>query len=433
MRILFITSRNIIAGDLARVLKQEGNEVKLFIDDKDRKLNFENIVEKTNNWKKELNWVRKDGLIVFDDSGYGKIQDKLRKKGYSVFGGNEHSDNLEFDREYAQKIFQKYGLQILETINFGSIDKCFEFVKKSKKSWVIKQNDHKLNINYVSQLDDNQDVLDMLEFCKEKHNRKIKSIVIQEKVKGVEVGVGRYFNGKDWVGPIEINFEHKHLFNGGIGPMTTEMGTLAWYDDDEKNTLFQKTISKLKPYLEEINFRGDFEVNFIINEDGIFPLEATPRLGSPIIYLQDEIHQSPWGEFMKAIADSQSFDLKWKRGYGIVVLLAVPPFPYVSNLDEISPKGMGIYFKDIENNELSHVYFEGVAKRNLEKRSQFYVSDGEGYIAYVTGIDETVESARKKVYNIVNKIYAPKIFYRDDIGLKFIHNDFNLLKQWGYL
>ena len=396
MRVLFISSRNIIAADLARLIKQEGNEVKLYIDDKDRKLNLDNMVEKTSDWKKELNWVGKDGLIIFDDSGYGKIQDKLRKKGYSVFGGNELSDKLEFDREYAQEIFKQYGLQAVETISFNDIDECIEFVKNSKKIWVIKQNDHKLGINYVSQLDDNRDTLDILEFCKEKHGHNIETIILQEKVVGIEVGVGRYFNGKDWIGPIEINFEHKNLFNGDVGPMTTEMGTLAWYDDNEKSVLFQKTIASLKPYLEEINFKGDFEVDFIVNDKGLFPIESTPRLGSPIIYLQNEIHSSPWGEFMKAVADSKSFDLKWKRGYGIVVLLAVPPFPYVSKLEKISPKGMGVYFKDVSEDDYTHIYFEGVAKRNLKNRSEYYISDGEGYIAYVSAVDKTVENSRKK-------------------------------------
>lgn len=432
MRILFISSRNVIAADLARILKQEGNQVKLFIDDKDRKLNLDNIVEKTSDWRKELAWVGKDGLIVFDDVGYGKIQDDLRKKGYSVFGGCELGDELEVNREHAQNIFRQYDLQVLETFDFSNIDKCIEFIEKSKKIWVVKQNDHKLNINHISQLNDNQDIIEVLRSCKNKYSDKIKTITIQEKAIGVEIGVGRYFNGRDWVGPIEINFEHKHFFNGGIGPMTTEMGTLAWYDGDEKNILFQKTIAKLKPYLQEINFKGDFELNFIINKKGIFPLEATTRLGSPIVYLQCEFNISPWGEFIKAIADGKKFDLKWKKGFGIVVLLAVPPFPYVSKLDKISPEGTRIYFKNVREKDYKHIYFEGVAKMNLKNKLQYYISDGEGYILYITGIGKTVENARKKVYNLINKIYIPKMMYRSDIGSKFITKDLKSLNQWGY-
>lgn len=51
--------------------------------------------------------------------------------------------------------------------------------------------------------------------------------VLQEKVEGEEVVVARYFNGRDWVGPIEVSIEHKRMFPGGMGPNTFEMGSLA--------------------------------------------------------------------------------------------------------------------------------------------------------------------------------------------------------------
>ena len=51
----------------------------------------------------------KKGLIVFDDVGYGKTQDYLRRDGYTVFGGCEAGDRLEKDREFGQKLFASYG------------------------------------------------------------------------------------------------------------------------------------------------------------------------------------------------------------------------------------------------------------------------------------------------------------------------------------
>lgn len=121
MRVLFISSSNIIAANLAYVMKNEGHDVKLFIDDEDRKENFENMVPKTNDWRKELGWVGKDGLIVFDDIGYGKAQDELRALGYSVFGGNKLSDKLETDRQYAQEIFAECGIKTVPIKNFKDI------------------------------------------------------------------------------------------------------------------------------------------------------------------------------------------------------------------------------------------------------------------------------------------------------------------------
>lgn len=106
------------------------------------------------------------------------------------------------------------------------------------------------------------------------------------------------------------------------------MGTVLWYDENEDNRLFNETLVKLRGYLRKIDFRGDIDINCIVNEQGAFPIEATPRFGYPAIYAQSNIHRSPWGEFLKAVADGKSHQLKWKKGYCIVVLVATPPFPY---------------------------------------------------------------------------------------------------------
>ena len=96
VRILFI-SYELVAANLAYLLIKEGCEVKLYIEDRHLRSSFHNLVEQTFNWKKELHWVGKDGLIIFDDIGYGEIQEKLREQGYSVFGmillAGEYFDN----------------------------------------------------------------------------------------------------------------------------------------------------------------------------------------------------------------------------------------------------------------------------------------------------------------------------------------------------
>ena len=44
MKVLFISSSNMIAAHLALLMKQEGHDVKLFIDDINRKENFDGLV-----------------------------------------------------------------------------------------------------------------------------------------------------------------------------------------------------------------------------------------------------------------------------------------------------------------------------------------------------------------------------------------------------
>ncbi len=437
MRILFISSGNMMATHLAYIMKNEGHDVKLFIDDPDRNINFKNLVEKTSNWKEELKWVGKgdNGLIVFDDIGYGKEQDKLRKQGYSVFGGSVAADKLESDRPFAQRIFSKYGIKTVPIKNFRDITSAINFIKNSGGSWVVKQNGgSSKGLNYVGQLDNGSDVVNVLMNYRKNYSHQKEVITLQEKINGVEIGVARYFNGNDWVGPIEYNVEHKKFFPDDMGPATSEMGTIMWYDIDEECVLYKKTLHKLRPYLKKINFKGDIDINLIVNEKGIYPLEATPRLGSPAIYLQAELTKSPWGEFLKAVADGKKYDHSWIKGYGIVVLMATPPFPYAKKIKEISPFGMNIYFdSSLKRSDFNHIHFEGVAVKNNKGADQYYISDHQGYILYVTAVGKTIKIARTKVGKLIKHIYFPKMFYRNDIGINFIKNAHDLLRGWGYM
>ncbi len=431
MRILFI-SNDLIGGNLAYLLKQEGHNVKLFIEDSGRYENFDNMIPKTYNWRRELPWIGKDGLIIFDDTGYGEIQEELRKDGYIVFGGSKLGDKMEMDRSYGQKIFKKYGLKTVPLKDFSNAKKAIDFVKKNKKAWVIKQNNHHYSkiVNYIGEFDDGRDVVGMLKNYALNSKFKNEKISLHEKLKGVEIGVGRYFNGKDWVGPIEFNIEHPRFFPGDVGPMTSEMGTLAWYSDNEENKLYKEILKKIKPYLRKIDFRGDFEINCIVNKTGVYPLEATARLGSPIVHLHSEIHKSPWGEFLYAIAKGENYNLKWEKGFGLVVLVAIPPFPYTERAQKNILYGSNIYMTDFKEEDWKHIHFEEVA---LKKGSQFYISDTRGYIVYATSIAKTIKEAQKKVYELIDKIYIPKMFYRNDIGNSFLKKNQALLKKWGYL
>lgn len=433
MRILFI-SGELIAADLAHRLVQEGCEVKLYIEDASRRDCLEGMVPKTNNWREELNWVGKDGLIVFDDVGYGKIQDDLRKEGYSVVGGSEGGDRLEKERAYAQKIMAACGIRTIPTYDFEKIQSAINFIKKNAGAWVVKQNGHVSALTYVGTMKDGSDALELLESYKD-YATSIKSVSLQKKVDGIEIGVGRYFNGKEWAGPIEMNVEHKALCDGDIGPLTGEMGTVMWYDENENNKLFKETLANLKPFLLKINFRGDIDINCIVDEKKAYPLEITGRFGCPSTQLQAEIHLSPWKEFLGSLAKGTSFQLKYKSGYGVVVSVAIPPFPYKSISSDFYLKGADILFRQkLTKEELNRLHFEEVSLRKSNDGKNYYsIAGNNGYILYVSGFGRSVADARKQAYSLIDKIVIPKMFYRTDIGLKFIKEDHKKLKEWGWI
>lgn len=433
MRILFI-SNDLIAGNLALILKKENHDVRLYIEDTNRRENFKNLIDQTTDWKSELEWVGTDGLIVFDDVGYGEIQDTLRHEGFQVVGGSAIGDRIEQDRAFGHDLFKSVGMKTVPLYDFNTSMEALAFVQQHPRMWVIKQNNHHYSkiLNYVGQFEDGRDVIDMLEQYAKHPEYSQEKITLQERIHGIEVGIGRYFNGHDWVGPIEYNLEHPHFFPGNIGPLTSEMGTVAWYDTNEHSKLYQETLARMKDLLVDGHFHGDFEINCIVNETGAYPLEATSRFGSPIIHLHSEIHASPWGEFLLALAQGKNYDLKWKKGFGIVTVLAVPPFPYASaDTEEGILKGTPVYFEGITPDDWDHIHLEEVAFS--QEKNQYYISDTRGYVMYITAISRSITDAQKKTHHLIQKIIFPKKMYRNDIGSNFEKQDFKKLCDWGWI
>ncbi|NTW15149.1 MAG: hypothetical protein HGA38_02125 [Candidatus Moranbacteria bacterium] len=433
MRVLMI-SNDLSGGDLAFRLMREGHDVRVYVGDRSQAGDMEGMITKVRGWRRHLRWVGRDGLIIFDGTGWGKVQDRLRTKGYSVVGGSGRGDRTEDDRAYGQAILWASGVRIVSAVDFTSLDEAISFVRKHPREWVIKQNGNASKIfNYVGRLSDGRDVINMLETYREhQRHRDIVGIELQERVRGIEIGIGRYFNGNSWVGPIEMNVEHKDLCDGDLGPKTFEMGTLTWFDDDEENPLYRETLAKLEDFLRDSGFRGDVDINCIVNEKGVFPLEFTARFGYPALQLQMALSTSPWGEFLKAVADGKPYDFRYPKGkVGVVILVAVPPFPYSVPGRRRKRQDVDIFFREeLTAEEWSRIHFQEVSRR---ADGTYYVSGEGGQVLHVSGIGDTVEEARRNAYDLIGKISIAKMFYRTDIGLRFMNDDLPRLREWGWV
>jgi phosphoribosylamine--glycine ligase len=399
---------------------------------------MDGLVAKTDDLDAGVAWVGRDGLVVVDDVGFGAWQDRLRGEGYSVVGGSAGGDRLELDRVHCQQVLADVGVRTVPIHQFDRRDDAIAFLRAHPGRWVLEQNgNHDKAFCYVGRLPDGSDVLDLMEYYGRKDPDDASHFILQQHVDGLEIGVARYFNGFEWVGPVELNVEHKHLFPGGLGPKTDEMGTLMWYDGGTDSRLFREVLAPLAPHLRQVGFRGDIDINCIVNEQGAFPLEATARFGCPATQLQMELHASPWTGFLSAVARGKDYPLEVRQGYGVVMLVAIPPFPYCqcSPAERPLPRGLRIHFRtEPDAGELRHYHFEEVgAVRDAQGRESYHTLTDSGYVLHVSALGETVEEARQAALRRAENVVIPKMFYRNDIGEKFARRDRALLEGWGWL
>jgi phosphoribosylamine--glycine ligase len=319
------------------------------------------------------------------------------------------------------------GLNVPPFWDFNSFDEALDFVKKNPGRYVIKPNGKAQNdkiLSFVGLEEDGLDLLTMLERYKKFWSSKIKSFQLQKFISGVEVAVGGFFNGKEFMLPACINFEHKKMFNGNIGPTTGEMGTSMFWSSS--NRLISETLLKMKDKLVKCGFTGYFDINCIVNAKNAFPLEVTPRFGYPTINIQMEGITSRWTDFFEAIAKGENYQFKVKKGFQVGVVIAVPPFPFIdpSAFQKYSDEAVVIFRKNQTDN---------VHPCDIKLVDGDWVLTGNsGYSLVITGSGATMEEAKKEAYAAVKNILIPNMFYRTDIGDGW-RTEGDLLQTWGWI
>ncbi|MCX6777477.1 MAG: phosphoribosylamine--glycine ligase [Candidatus Micrarchaeota archaeon] len=423
IKVLFVSFEGLI-GDLAWQIHKEGHEVKYFISEKSEKDVCDGFVDKCDDWKPLKDWA---DLIIFDDINFGGVADGLRKEGKAVVGGSAYADKLEDDRDFGQFELKKAGINILPNWNFTDFDEAIKFVQSNPARYVIKPNGSAQNekeLLFIGQEEDGNDIVNVLLRYKKSWSKKLNNFQLQKFVQGVEVAVGAFFNGKDFVYPINVNFEHKRMFSGGLGPNTGEMGTLMFWSPGNK--LFNETLAKMKPYLAASGYVGYVDLNCIVNAKGIYPLEFTSRFGYPTISIQMEGVISGWGDFLHQLALGQNAELRTKKGFQIGVVIAVPPFPFTDQaaFKRYSEDAIIIFKKPS---------FDGVHLGDVKfVDGDWRLAGQSGYSLIVTGSGITVEEAQKQAYKRIDNILIPNLFYRTDIGNRWVR-DSDMLHTWGYL
>jgi phosphoribosylamine---glycine ligase len=421
---LFVSLTGLIA-DIAWQVTKEGHAVKFFIQDKDERDIADGFVQKVDEWESHVDWA---DVIVFDDTlGQGEKALALRKKGKLVVGGTPYSDRLEDDRSFGQEELKKAGVSIIPYKEFNSFDDAIAYVRANPDRYVIKPSGEAQNVKrrlFVGEEEDGKDVVRMLEAYKKSFSKEIKIFQLQKRVVGVEVAVGGFFNGKEFATPINVNFEHKKLFPGNIGPPTGEMGTSMFWS--QPNKIFNMTLKKMESRLKDEGYVGYIDVNCIVNGNGVYPLEFTARFGYPTIMIQQEGMLTPIGQFFYELAGGTLTKFKTKSGFQVGVRIVMPPFPFDDDatFDSFS-RGATIEFKKPVGEE-AHIEDCKLVD------GQWIIAGTSGVIMTVVGCGATMKQAQSQAYTKVRNIMIPNMYYRDDIGERWIE-DSDKLHTWGYL
>ena len=421
MRVLGV-SETCDLGSMYLRLIGEGHEARVSVSEPLAAGTMAGMVPRASDWRSELSWIREagsDGLILFEAVGFGALQDELRSDGFNVIGGSAFGDRLEEDRAFAQQLLGERGMRVAPAPEFTSAAAALADLAGRQRRSVFKRSASSAD-TFVGSEPDGRDVA---AFLRSGGVADGQPFLLMDYVEGIETGVGAYFNGDRFLKPACVDWEHKRFFANDMGELTGEMGTVASFDGSDR--LFEATLGLVESLFREAGHVGYVNLNTIINDDGVWPLEFTCRFGYPGFAVLEPLQSLGWGDLFRSMIRRDVDRFPTARGYSVCVVLSTPPFPY-SRKEIAIPVGLPVVADGVDP---EHLHWGEVGKaENIVVTAGLY-----GWTAVVTGTGGSIGEARDAAYGRAERVRAPNMRYRLDIAEKLIGSDLERLRERGWL
>lgn len=418
-------------GALYLRLIEEGHEVRVSVSEPLAEGTMRGMVSRTDDWRAELDWVRAGGMgsaILFEavSEGFGALQDDLRSQGHNVIGGSAFGDRLENDRSFAFALLEELGFDSVPQRRFEDAAAGLAYIAERPRRYALKFHGAGEGAahNFVGVRNDGADVSAVLRAMS---RAALPPFLLMDFVEGVEMGIGAYFNGTRFLQPACLDWEHKRFFPGDLGELTGEMGTIATYRSQGR--FFGLTLERLEPALRAHGHVGYVNLNTIVNESGIFPLEFTCRFGYPGFAVLDVLQPQGWGDLFARMSDPAARAFEASEDFSAGVVVTTPPFPY-SRKEVDAPIGLPVWVDDrLSAADRSHLHWGEVGLSD----GMMVTSGLYGWTAVVTGTGPTILSAAAAAYERLEGLSIPDMRYRYDIGDKLVRSDLARVQSLGLI
>ena len=209
-------------------------------------------------------YLDKVDFIFFTDCGHGHLVDYLKKNKYKVIGASALAEQIELNKYKFHQLCKELGLARPKTFFLKGIPEVLKFFKdKEGEKYYIKLGYYArgdLETHGVSSYAEAETILESLR-AKILPFSSTFPFIIEEEVKGVEIGVDTFVAHGKVLSPIFFTFERYD-------------NTLAKLEDLEKS-VWNKVLKKFEKFLTYTDYTGFFSLEGIYNGEDIFLLDPT--------------------------------------------------------------------------------------------------------------------------------------------------------------
>ena len=364
-----------------------------------------------------------EAMVVSQDNLLQEgLIDFAKSLGIKTFGPTSKGAKIEWSKSYALDIVSKLAPDmIIKNKQISSAEELDNYIENySDDSFVVKPEGltggKGVKVGGIH-FHGKDEGYEYAKSCIESDGR----VILQDRVEGREFTVMALTDGKNIV-VTPTTFDYPYRFNEDKGPGTGGMGCLS-FENGLLPFLEQKDIdvcSKLiKDTIEYINkdsleFTGVIYGGFFKCKQGIKFIEFNARFGDPEAINVLNSLETPFTTIMENIWNQTlSYDnCKFKKNYTVTVYVVSKdyaikkgnPCEFTLNTNDIKEKGAKIYF---------------ASSKNIN--GDLYSSVGTSRLFAVCASNNSLEDAKKTVYNAMNGNVDEVLDFRTDIGTIYEH------------
>jgi phosphoribosylamine--glycine ligase len=342
------------------------------------------------------------------------IVDFFEKHKINVFGPNKSASQLEGSKIFTKNLCEKYQIPTAKFGIFKNVNDALYFTNNANYPLVIK----------ADGLASGKGVY----ICEKKNDSKIaineifsgkfgvaNNLLIEEFLKGEEMSYFIVTDGKT-IKKFGTAQDHKRVLEGDLGKNTGGMGAYSpsrLINDELEKKIIDRIIKPTIKGLKEIgtSYKGFLYVGLMIIKGNPYLIEYNVRMGDPECQtILPKLNSSLLDIFLACCEGKlDQCTIKWHDKKSLCIVLCSKGYPDTFKKNLLIKNLRGIKLSTDE-----YLYHAGTIKINGE------VFSSGGRVLNFVCLSKDFLEARRKIFDLIDRLAWKNGFYRKDIGYKVI-------------
>lgn len=429
----------------------------------------ENVDIKVDNFDKLIELAKKEKVDLTvvgpDDSLAAGIVDAFQNQGLKIWGPSKKAAQIEASKTFAKELMQTNRIPTAEYKVFTQFDEAVKYVEPKLSppakeggtagsevvsKIVIKASGLALGKGVIicKNLDEAKAALKAAMIDKI-FGEAGGQVIIEEFLQGIEFSAHAFSDGRTFQ-LLPASQDHKAVFDGGLGPNTGGMGTIApvpWVDQKLMNEIASRVVKPALDGLKKVDapFVGllypgmmaspsvfaktspfakateDKSADDLLSNKQMWikVLEFNARFGDPETQSYMRLLKTDLFDILMACVDGKldEITIEWENKYACCIVLASGGYPgkyekgkKITGVDEAGKLNDIVIFHAGTKKVSNQLLTNGLPAKAL--------ATAGGRVLGVTAVADDLKTALDKAYAAVKLIHFEGMHFRTDIGLK---------------